>query len=424
MTLHAGETFAGYTIVRQIGSGGMGEVYLAQHPRLPRQDALKILRPDISTDHDFRRRFIRKADSIAALPHPNIVTVHDRGEFHGQLWIATQYINGLDAAQLLRHHHPTGVPITDATTIVTAIAAALDHAHHHGLIHRDIKPANILLTHPDYTGTRHTYLADFGIAHPLFPDDSVPDELIGYRGPSAWQIAGITYRQLDIWARTSLVVPSIRGAAGSGSQRLYSFRDILVLKIVKSLLDTGISMRNIRVAVDHLRKHGVQDLANITLLWDGTGVYECTSAEEVVDLLQGGQGMFGIAVSGAMHELTRDIADFEHPNGWTATNFTLGTIAYAAPEQLLGKATDGRADQYALAATTHHLLTGTTLFPVTNPVAAISQHLTETPPKLSTRRPELAPLDAALTRALSKKPDHRYPDCTTFANALTAATTM
>ena len=136
----------------------------------------------------------------------------------------------------------------------------------------------------------------------LFPDDSVPDELVGYRGPSACQIAGITYRQLDYWARTSLVVPSIRGAAGSGSQRLYSFKDILVLKIVKRLLDTGISLHNIRVAVDHLRQRGVQDLANITLFSDGTTVYECTSAEEVVDLLQGGQGVFGIAVSGAMRE--------------------------------------------------------------------------------------------------------------------------
>ena len=144
----------------------------------------------------------------------------------------------------------------------------------------------------------------------LFPDDSVPDELVGYRGPSACQIAGITYRQLDYWARTSLVVPSIRGAAGSGSQRLYSFKDILVLKIVKRLLDTGISLHNIRVAVDHLRQRGVQDLANITLFSDGTSVYECTSAEEVVDLLQGGQGVFGIAVSGAMRELTGTIADF------------------------------------------------------------------------------------------------------------------
>jgi DNA-binding transcriptional MerR regulator len=144
----------------------------------------------------------------------------------------------------------------------------------------------------------------------LSPDDSVPDELVGYRGPSACQIAGITYRQLDYWARTSLVVPSIRSAAGSGSQRLYSFKDILVLKIVKRLLDTGISLHNIRVAVDHLRQRGVRDLANITLFSDGTTVYECTSAEEVVDLLQGGQGVFGIAVSGAMRELTGAIADF------------------------------------------------------------------------------------------------------------------
>jgi DNA-binding transcriptional MerR regulator len=144
----------------------------------------------------------------------------------------------------------------------------------------------------------------------LFPDDSIPDELVGYRGPSACQIAGITYRQLDYWARTSLVVPSIRSAAGSGSQRLYSFKDILVLKIVKRLLDTGISLQNIRVAVDHLRKRGVRDLANITLFSDGTTVYECTSAEEVVDLLQGGQGVFGIAVSGAMRELTGAIAEF------------------------------------------------------------------------------------------------------------------
>lgn len=148
------------------------------------------------------------------------------------------------------------------------------------------------------------------VAPGLFPNDTVPDELVGYRVPSACQIAGITYRQLDYWARTSLVVPSIRGAAGSGSQRLYSFKDILILKIVKRLLDTGISLQNIRVAVDHLRQRGVEDLSKITLFSDGTTVYECTSAEEVVDLLQGGQGVFGIAVSGAMRELTGTIVDF------------------------------------------------------------------------------------------------------------------
>lgn len=144
----------------------------------------------------------------------------------------------------------------------------------------------------------------------LFPDASLPDELVGYRGPAACQIADITYRQLDYWARTKLVGPSIRSAAGSGSQRLYSFKDLLVLKVVKRLLDTGVSLHNIRIAVDHLRNRGVRDLAGVTLFSDGTTVYECTSAEEVVDLLQGGQGVFGIAVSGAMREISGTIHEF------------------------------------------------------------------------------------------------------------------
>ena len=133
----------------------------------------------------------------------------------------------------------------------------------------------------------------------------------GFRGPQVCKLVGISYRQLDYWARTGLVVPSIRGAAGSGSQRLYSFKDILVLKIVKRLLDTGISLHNIRIAVDHLRERGVQDLANITLFSDGTTVYECTSAEEVVDLLQGGQGVFGIAVGKVLHEVESTLLDFD-----------------------------------------------------------------------------------------------------------------
>jgi DNA-binding transcriptional MerR regulator len=144
----------------------------------------------------------------------------------------------------------------------------------------------------------------------LFPDSSLPDELVGYRGPAACQIAGITYRQLDYWARTKLIAPTIRTAHGSGSQRLYSFKDILVLKIVKRLLDTGVSLQNIRVAVDHLRDRGVRDLARVTLFSDGTTVYECTSAEQIVDLLQGGQGVFGIAVSGAMQEISGTIHEF------------------------------------------------------------------------------------------------------------------
>ncbi len=144
----------------------------------------------------------------------------------------------------------------------------------------------------------------------LFPDNSLPDELVGYRGPAACQIAGITYRQLDYWARTKLVTPSIRTAHGSGSQRLYSFKDLLVLKIVKRLLDTGVSLQNIRVAVEHLRARGVRDLARVTLFSDGATVYECTSPEEIVDLLQGGQGVFGIAVSNAMQEITGTLHEF------------------------------------------------------------------------------------------------------------------
>ena len=151
----------------------------------------------------------------------------------------------------------------------------------------------------------------------LFPDpllgaglDGLPDKLVGFRGPTACQVVGITYRQLDYWARTGLVAPSIRSAAGSGSQRLYSFKDVLVLKVVKRLLDAGVSLQNIRVAVEHLRRRGIRDLAGITLFSDGTTVYECSSAEEVVDLLRGGQGVFGIAVGGAMREISGSIKDF------------------------------------------------------------------------------------------------------------------
>jgi DNA-binding transcriptional MerR regulator len=143
----------------------------------------------------------------------------------------------------------------------------------------------------------------------LFDDDlpSLPEDM-GYRGPTACAAAGITYRQLDYWARTGLVEPGIRSAHGSGSQRLYSFRDILVLKVVKRLLDTGVSLQNIRTAVSHLRERGVDDLAQITLMSDGATVYECTSADEVVDLVQGGQGVFGIAVGRVWREVEGSLA--------------------------------------------------------------------------------------------------------------------
>ena len=279
MTLGAGETFAGYTILGQLGAGGMGEVYLAQHPRLPRKEALKILRPDISADAGFRQRFIREADAIAALEHPHIVTVYDRGDTDGQLWIATQYIDGTDAAQILARRYPTGMPPNEVAEITTGVAAALDYAHAHGLLHRDVKPANILLSKPDTDGQRRIYLADFGIARPL--DD---------------------------------------------------------------------------------------------------------------------------------------------PAGLTATGFTVGTVAYASPEQLAGNPLDGRSDQYALAATAYQLLTGTTPFPNSNPIAVISAHLTQTPPPPSTVRPALGDFDPVFARALAKNPQDRFARCQDFAHALTAAT--
>ena len=142
----------------------------------------------------------------------------------------------------------------------------------------------------------------------LFTDPvSVVEENLGYRGAVACKAVGITYRQLDYWARTDLVVPTVRGASGSGTQRLYSFRDVLVLKIVKRLLDTGVSLQQIRTSIEHLRTRGIDDLANITLMSDGTTVYECTSPSEVIDLVQAGQGVFGIAIGRVWREIEMNL---------------------------------------------------------------------------------------------------------------------
>ncbi|WP_296665470.1 MerR family transcriptional regulator [Demequina sp.] len=153
----------------------------------------------------------------------------------------------------------------------------------------------------DEPGHRLPPMVDQGI---LFDDGlRTLDENAGYRGPTACKAAGITYRQLDYWARTGLVEPTVRGATGSGTQRLYGFRDILVLRVVKRLLDSGVSLQQIRSAVEHLRERGVEDLSRITLMSDGASVYECTSDDEVIDLVQGGQGVFGIALGKVWREL-------------------------------------------------------------------------------------------------------------------------
>jgi DNA-binding transcriptional MerR regulator len=152
--------------------------------------------------------------------------------------------------------------------------------------------------------------ANAGVQGLLFDDDLSPMPAdVGFRGPTACAAAGITYRQLDYWARTGLVSPSVRPATGSGTQRLYSFRDVLLLKVIKRLLDAGISLQQIRTAIAHLRDRGIEDLTQITLMSDGASVYMCTSPDEVIDLLAGGQGVFGIALGGVWREVEGSLAE-------------------------------------------------------------------------------------------------------------------
>lgn len=251
MPLGRGDLFAGYTIVRLLGSGAVGEVYLAKHPTLPRHDALRILPARVSADPTFRDRFYREADLAATLWHPSIVGVHDRGDFDGRLWIAMDYVYGTNAAQLIKDQYPSGMPAHTVCKIVTAVAGALDYAHQRRVLHGDVNPANILLTDPE-DNVRRILLADFGIAR-----------------------------------------------------------------------------------------------------------------------------------------LGHDIS---------------GVTTYSAPEVLMGSNIDGRADQYALAATAFHLFTGA---PPDGP-----------PPKLIDMRPDLAHLDQVLSTALAQDPADRFDRCRQFAAAL------
>ena len=163
MTLAPGTVFAGFTIERTLGIGGMGTVYLARHPRLPRVEALKLLRPEWSDDPDFSERFAREADIVARLDHPNIVAVHDRGTEDGQLWISMPFIDGVDAEQALADNRGP-LPIQRAIRIVAQVGAALDFAHRNGMWHRDVKPANILLAQGHDDEPERVWLTDFGIA--------------------------------------------------------------------------------------------------------------------------------------------------------------------------------------------------------------------------------------------------------------------
>ncbi|MFC3964598.1 serine/threonine-protein kinase [Nocardia jiangsuensis] len=162
MPINAGTVVGGYRVLRVLGAGGMGTVYLAKHPTLPRTDALKVLSAELSTDREFRARFEREANLAAGLDHPNIVSVYNRGEESGQLWIAMQYVDGTDAgAELARVGR--GLGSRRALHILTEVGKGLDYAHRRGLLHRDIKPANFLLATPE-DGEERVLLTDFGVA--------------------------------------------------------------------------------------------------------------------------------------------------------------------------------------------------------------------------------------------------------------------
>ncbi len=277
MPLTDGQVFAGYTIERVLGAGGMGRVFLAEHPRLPRHDALKVLGPAVSADPEYRQRFNLEAEMVATLNHPNIVTIYDRGDFEGQLWIAMEYVDGTDAFRLLTDRYPNGFPPAALVRVVAGVAEALDYAHGRGLLHRDIKPANILIGRQDGDANR-VLLADFGVAR-----------------------------------------------------------------------------------------------------WIGK---------------------------------TNDL---------TGVDMTVGTVTYAAPEQLRGDDVGGQADQYALAATAYHLLTGKPPFADSNPAIVIGHHLADAPPAIGAGRPDLTRFAPVFAKALAKKPGDRYERCRDFAAALQEA---
>jgi serine/threonine protein kinase, bacterial len=274
MPLVIGATAAGFSIVRQLSYEEFGELYVAEHPRLPRQQVLHLIPTEISVDLDYRERFNHESDQAAALWHPNIAGLTDRGEFEDQLWLSTEYIDGTDAAQLLGESHLDGMPPRMVIEIVSAIADALDYAHDRGVLHRHVNPGNILVSKSP-ADRRRIALTGFGVARP----------------------------------------------------------------------------------------------------------------------------------EGAHNTLTR-------------AGMFIGTAGYTAPEQLMGDELDGRVDQYALAASAFHMLTGAPPFAHFNPSVVVNRQLNDRPPRPSEIRPDLTAFDAIFARALSKDPVDRFRRGRDFAKAL------
>src|ERR1700742_2726019 len=274
MPLVIGATAAGFCIVRQLGYEEFGELYVAEHPRLPRQQVLHLIPAEISIDLDYRERFHQESDLAAALWHPNIAGLTDRGEFEDQLWLSTEYIDGSDSIELLGEGHLDGMPPRMVIEIVSAIAEAMDYAHDSGVLHRYVNPGNILISKSP-TDRRRIALTGFGVARP----------------------------------------------------------------------------------------------------------------------------------EGAYNTLTR-------------AGMFIGTASYTAPEQLLGDEIDGRADQYALAASAFHLLTGAPPFAHFNPSVVVNRQINDRPPRPSEIRPDLTEFDAIFARALSQDPVDRYRRGRDFAKAL------
>ncbi|MFF2395607.1 serine/threonine-protein kinase [Nocardia sp. NPDC058114] len=213
MTVSEGMDFAGYRLERRLGMGGMGTVYLAQHPRLPRKDALKVLSDRHSGDAVFRERFLREATIAARLNHPNLVAVRDRGQHGGRLWIAMQYVDGVDLAQLIRRG-PGALPLERTVRIVAEAAKGLDLLHRKGVLHRDVKPANILVAEQDGRPDR-VLITDFGIARPAdAPKDSTGAGLsatLAYAAPEQINGGAIDHRS-DVYALGCVLYELLTGS--------------------------------------------------------------------------------------------------------------------------------------------------------------------------------------------------------------------